>query len=153
MQITEYLDQQNVHYQVCSHRPTFTAQHMAAEEHVPGMDVAKPVVVQADGKYIMCVLPACCKVDLHKLREQLGVREVHLASEKEMAQIFPDCELGAEPPFGPLFDIETIMDQTLGKDGYILCQAGTHEQAVRIELYDYQKLVNPRIMEFSYHLH
>ena len=72
MQITEYLDQQNVHYQLCSHRPTFTSQHMAAEEHVPGMDVAKPVLVQADGEYLMCVLPACCKVDLHKLREQLG---------------------------------------------------------------------------------
>ena len=153
MQITEYLDKNKVKYQVCSHRPTFTAQHMAAEEHVPGMDVAKPVLVQADGKYYMCVLPACCKVDLDKLSEQLGVKEVHLATEKEMAKIFPDCELGAEPPFGNMFDLETLMDKGLGEDGYVVCQAGTHEQAVRIELEDYKKLTNPRILEFCYHLH
>jgi Ala-tRNA(Pro) deacylase len=153
MQITEYLEKNKVGYQVCSHRPTFTAQHMAAEEHVPGMDVAKPVVVQADGKYYMCVLPACCKVDLDMLREQLGVGEVHLATEKEMAKLFPDCELGAEPPFGDMFDMDTLMDKGLGKDGYVVCQAGTHEQAVRINLDDYKNLTKPRILEFSYHLH
>ena len=101
----------------------------------------------------LCVLPACCKVDLDKLRDQLGVKEVHLATEKEMAKIFPDCELGAEPPFGNMFDLETLMDKGLGEDGYIVCQAGTHEQAVRLDLEDYKKLTKPRILEFCYHLH
>ncbi|KPK74370.1 MAG: hypothetical protein AMJ79_14340 [Phycisphaerae bacterium SM23_30] len=153
MQVTEYLDKNKIKYQVCSHRPTFTAQHMAAEEHVPGMDVAKPVLVQADGKYYMCVLPACCKVDLDKLRTQLDAGDVHLATEKEMAKIFPDCELGAEPPFGSMFNLETLMDKSLGADGYIVCQAGSHEQAVRLDLEDYKKLTQPRILEFCYHLH
>jgi len=153
MQITEYLDQKKVKYQVCSHRPAFTAQQIAAEEHVSGMDVAKPVIVQADGKYYMCVLPACCKVDLEMLRGHLRAGEVQLADEKEMAKLFPDCELGAEPPFGNLFNLPTIMDDTLGKDGFIVCQSGKHDQAVRINLQDYEKLVHPKVVHFSYHLH
>ena len=153
MQVTEYLDQKKIKYQVCSHRPTFTAQQMAAEEHVPGMDVAKPVIIQADGTYYMCVLPACCKVDLEMLRSALGAGEVHLVGEKEMAKLFPDCELGAEPPFGTLFDMPTLMDDTLGKDGFLVCQAGTHEKAIRLSLNDYEKLEKPKVMHFSYHLH
>jgi len=153
MQVKEYLDQKKVKYQVCSHRPTFTAQQMAAEEHVPGMDVAKPVIIQADGKYYMCVLPACCKVDLEMLRSALDAGEIQLADEKEMAKLFPDCELGAEPPFGNLFNMPTLMDDTLGKDGFIVCQAGKHDQALRINLQDYEKLVHPQVMHFSYHLH
>ena len=153
MQITEYLDQKKVKYQVCSHRPAFTAQQIAAEEHVSGMDVAKPVIVQADGKYYMCVLPACCKVDLEMLRGHLSAGEVQLADEKEMAKLFPDCELGAEPPFGNLFNLPTIMDDTLGKDGFIVCQSGKHDQAVRMNLKDYEKLVHPKVVHFSYHLH
>ena len=153
MQIKEYLNREHIDYQIWSHQPTFTAQQMAAEEHVPGTDVAKPVIVQADGKYYMCVLPACCEVDLDKLRSELGAGEVHLVGEKEMAKLFPDCELGAEPPFGTLFEMPTLMDDTLGKDGFLVCQAGTHEKAVRLSLNDYQKLEKPKVMHFSYHLH
>jgi Ala-tRNA(Pro) deacylase len=153
MQITDYLEEKRVNYQICAHRPAFTSQQMAAEEHVPGMNVAKPVIVQADGKYYMCVLPACCKVDLDTLRRQLGAGEVELASEKEMAQLFPDCELGAEPPFGNMYGISTIMDKTLSRDEYLLFQAGKHDQAVRISLNDYETLVHPRVLDFSYHLH
>ena len=153
MQVKEFLDQQKVKYEVCSHRPTFTAQQMAAAEHVPGMDVAKPVIIQADGKYYMCVLPACCKVDLEMLRSALDVGEIQLADEKEMAKLFPDCELGAEPPFGNLLNMPTLMDDTLGKDGFIVCQAGKHDQALKMNLQDYEKLVHPTVMHFSYHLH
>ena len=153
MHITQYLDYHKVNYQICSHRPTFTAQHMAAEEHVPGMNVAKPVIVQADGKYYMCVLPACCKVDLDMLRCQLGAGEVQLAGEEEMARLFPECEVGAEPPFGNVYGMTTLMDISLGKDGYIICPAGQHDRAVRINLKDYENLVHPRVLEFSYHLH
>ncbi|MBN1844805.1 MAG: YbaK/EbsC family protein, partial [Sedimentisphaerales bacterium] len=153
MQITEYLDQNGVKYEICAHRAVFTAQQMAAEEHVPGRDVAKPVIVQADGTYYMCVLPACCKVDLELLRGALGAAEATLIGEKEMARLFPDCELGAEPPFGSLFDMPTLMDDTLGQDGYIVFQAGSHEKAVRLALKDYQKLAHPQVLHFSYHLH
>ena len=153
MLVADYLRQNKVVFEFCSHRPAFTAQHLAAEEHTPGMDVAKSVLVQADGKYYLCVLPACCKVDVDKLRQQMAVNEVRLATEKEMAQLFTDSELGAEPPFGSIYNITTILDQCLGKDGYLICQAGTHEKAVRIALSDYIMLVKPRILDFCYHLH
>lgn len=153
MKITDYLENKNVHYQLCSHRPTFTSQHMAAEEHVPGMNVAKPVIVEAEGKFYMCVLPACCKVDLEMLRSQLGVGEVKLAEEKQMAKLFPGCEVGAEPPFGNVFDLTTLMDNSLADDNYIVFQAGQHDRAVRLNMKDYQELVQPRMLSFSYHLH
>ncbi|MDO8304012.1 MAG: YbaK/EbsC family protein [Sedimentisphaerales bacterium] len=151
MRVTEYLDQQGVGYEILEHRPTFTAQQMAAEEHVPGMTVAKPVVVKADKKFYMYVLPACCKIDFDVLKEQMGARQLELADEKEMAQIFGDCALGAEPPFGNLYNIETIIDQSLLDDDEVVFQAGTHERAIRIAMADYQRLVRPRILAFSYH--
>ena len=153
MEIAEFLEKNSINYQVFSHRPAFTAQQMAAEEHVPGMNVAKPVIVQADGKYYMCVLPACCKVDLETLRSQLGAGEIQLAGEKELAKLFPDCELGAEPPFGNVYGLTTIMDKTLTDDQYLVFQSGSHDRAIRINRDDYEKLVHPRVLQFSYHLH
>ena len=97
--------------------------------------------------------PACCKVDLEMLRCQLGAGELHLASEKEMAQLFPECQLGAEPPFENIFGMATIMDKNLAPDRYIVFQAGKHDQAIRLNMQDYNKLVLPRTLEFSYHLH
>jgi Ala-tRNA(Pro) deacylase len=151
MRVTEYLEKQGVGYQMREHRSTFTAQQMAAEEHVPGITVAKPVVVRADDKFYMCVLPACYKIDFDTLKEQMGARQVELADEKEMAKIFGDCALGAEPPFGNLYQLETIMDQSLEDDEEIVFQGGTHEQAIRIAMDDYKMLVQPKILAFSYH--
>lgn len=153
MEITKYLDENRVGYEMFSHRPAFTAQQMAAEDHIAGMDVAKPVVIKADGKYYMCVLPACCKVDLDALATHLKADIVELANEDELARLFPDCELGAEPPFGNLYGMATFMDESLGKDGYLVCQSGTHDHAVKLNVHDYQKLVHPQLLKFSYHLH
>lgn len=151
MGVTEFLDQKGVKYEIREHRPVFTAQQMASEEHAAGITVAKPVIVKADGKYYMCVLPACYKIDLDALRNQLGAKELDLADEKEMAKLFPDCALGAEPPFGNLYDLPTIMDKTLESDERILFQASTHEKAIRMGRADYQKLVQPKVLKFSYH--
>jgi len=150
MKVTEFLEQKGVGYEVREHRPSFTSQELAAEEHEPGKYVAKPVIVKADGKFYMCVLAAPYKVDLEMLKGQLGAKQVSLASEKEMAKIFGDCALGAEPPFGNLYDLTTLMDKSLEQDDHIVFQAGTHEQAVRMSMADYRKLVKPRILSFSY---
>jgi len=152
MNVIEYLDSKGIHYEMSQHRPTFTAQQMAAEEHVPGMNVAKPVAVQADGKFYLCVLPACCKIDMDTLKKDLGAKKARLADEEEMSRIFGDCALGAEPPFGDLYGLETVMDSTLESDAYILFQAGTHELAVRMDMNDYKKLAKPRVLRFSYHM-
>jgi Ala-tRNA(Pro) deacylase len=152
MRVIEFLDKSGVDYEVTKHEPAFTAQQMAAVEHEPGKYVAKPVVIKADGKYVMCVLSACYKVDLRALKKQLGAKSVEIAEEKEIEKIFDDCELGAAPPFGNLYDLPTYMDKTLEQDDHIMFQGGTHEKAIRMSMDDYRKLVAPKVLEFSYHM-
>lgn len=150
MQLMDYLDKISARYEVTQHRPTFTAQQMAAEEHVPGMYVAKPVVVQADGEYYMCVLPACYKIDFDLLKRQLGAIDIGLVDESEMAKMFGDCALGAEPPFGNLYGLMTFLDESMADDEYIVFQGGTHENSIRMEMVEYKRLAKPRILNFSY---
>jgi len=152
MRVIEFLDESAVRYEVTKHPPVFTAQQIAAVEHEPGQYVAKPVIVKVDGKFMMCVLSACYKIDMGALKSQLGAKSVELAKEKDIGKIFDDCELGAEPPFGNLYDLPTIMDKSLEKDDHITFQAGSHEKAIRMRMKDYQKLVKPKVLEFSYHM-
>ncbi len=151
MTVVEFLDKSGVKYKVSEHKPAFTAQRMAAAAHEPGKYVAKPVIVRADDKYLMCVVAASYKIDLGALKKQLGAKKVELAEEKDMVKIFGDCELGAEPPFGNLYDLTTIMDKALEADDHITFQAGSHDKAVRMSMADYIKLVKPKVLEFSYH--
>lgn len=151
MRVTEFLDKEAVHYELSEHPPTFTAQEMAAAEHEPGQFVAKPVIVKADGKCIMCVLSACYKINLGQLKDRLGADSVELADEAEIGAMFDDCELGAEPPFGNLYNVPTVMDKAMEKDDHIKFQAGTHDKAIRMRMDDYCRLVEPKILEFSYH--
>ena len=152
MQVIKFLKKSGVKYEVSKHEPAFSAQQMAAVEHEPGQYVAKPVIVKADGKYVMCVLPACYKIDLKALKSQLKAKKIELAEEKDIGKMFDDCELGAEPPFGNLYDLPTIIDKALEKDDHITFQAGSHEKAIRMSMDDYRKLVNPQVLEFSYHV-
>jgi Ala-tRNA(Pro) deacylase len=151
MNVFEYLDRANAHYSVSEHAPTYSAQVMAAEEHEKGRYVAKPVIVKAEGNYIMCVLAAPDKVVFDKLREYLGTEDVMLASEEEIRDLFPDCEEGAEPPFGRLYGVRTIMDSGLEDDDHITFQAGTHDKAIRMNMRDYLSLAQPEIVDFGYH--
>ena len=152
MRVTEFLNDSSVNYEVVEHKPAFTAQQMAALEHEPGKYVAKPVIIKADNEYMMCVLAACYKIDLGALKNQLGAKKVELADENEIGEIFDDCDLGAEPPFGNLYDLPVIMDKALEDDDHILFQAGTHEQAIRMDMDDYRKLVKPKVLDFTYHM-
>ncbi len=152
MRVIKFLKKSGVKYEVTKHEPAFSAQEMAAVEHEPGKYVAKPVIVKADGKYVMCVLSACYKIDMRALKKQLGAKKVSLAEEKDMEKLFDDCDLGAEPPFGNLYDLPTIIDKAIEKDDHITFQAGTHEKAIRMSMDDYRKLVNPQVLEFSYHV-
>jgi len=150
MRAIEFLDKSGVNYEVTTHRPTFTSQRMAAVAHQPGQYVAKPVIIKADDKFIMCVLPASYRIDMEALKSQLATKSVKLAKEEDIAEIFEDCEVGAEPPFGNLYDLPTIMDKTLESDDYILFQAGTHEKSIRMSMSDYRKLVVPKVLDFHY---
>src|SRR5438093_4082001 len=109
MNILSFLDEQGVRYRLSHHETAFTSQELAQLEHVSGKKVIKPVVVKADGQFVLCALPASYFVDISELRQQLGARDVELADEPTLQELFPDCELGAEPPIGRLFGLETLM--------------------------------------------
>jgi Ala-tRNA(Pro) deacylase len=150
MKIFDYLDDSHVQYSVSEHPAAYSAQVVAAEEHERGRYVAKPVIVKADGNYIMCVLAAPHKLVFDKLRHCLGVQDVMMASEEEVRELFPDCEEGAEPPFGNLYGIRIIVDEALGCDDHIVFQAGSHDHAIHMKTEDYLLLVQPELADIAY---
>ena len=152
MSVQDYLDQMGVHYRLSRHDTAYTAQDLAAAEHIPGRRVIKPVLVKADGRFVLCALPASHRVDLDTLRQQLQANELQLADEQEIQQVFPDCEIGAEPPIGCLFGVPTLMDESLFADERVTFQAGTHQDAVTMSLADYRKVAQPEVAYFGKHL-
>lgn len=150
--LKQYLDEHHIKYQVLTHSTAYTAQEVAQAQHVPGKEVAKVVMVKKEtGSPIMLVLPASHKVDFTRLREVLGTK-VELEHEWEFRDFFPDCETGAEPPFGNLFNLDTFVDTTLTRDEEIVFNAGSHWQTVRMRYDDYARLVRPRVATFAQHL-
>jgi len=145
MKFEQLLQERGIGYEKHKHRLTYTAQRLAAEEHVSGYNVAKPVVVKGGGGFAMCVLPACAHLDLERVAGLLRSDEVRLATETEMADLFPDCELGAEPPVGSLFGMTTIMDERLRGDEHITMQAGSHTEAVKMRREDWERLCDPLV--------
>jgi Ala-tRNA(Pro) deacylase len=127
----------------------YTAQEVAMSAHIPGREVAKGVVVKVDGTLLMAVLPASDMLDLDLLRKEMGARSVSLATEEEFASRFPDCERGAVPPVGSLFQLETIVADDLAEDEMIAFNAGSHRELVRVAYKDFDKLVHPKVARIS----
>jgi Ala-tRNA(Pro) deacylase len=151
--LKRFLDQEGVDYQVMPHREAFTAQEVAGASHVPGREVAKVLVVREDlGRYLMLVLPAPCRVDLAALGTATGKRKLTLASEAEFGHLFPDCETGAMPPFGNLYDLPVYADGCFSRTEDIFFQAGNHHEVVRMGYPEYERLVKPIVGEFCLHV-
>jgi Ala-tRNA(Pro) deacylase len=149
MNLQSYLDENGVRYRISRHSTSFTAQELAAAEHVSGKRVIKPVVVQADSHFVMCALPACYRIDIAELKDQLGVREVRLIDEEMLRQLFEDCEAGAEPPIGRLYGMTTVMDESLSRGNQVMFQAGTHQDAVEMSLAEYRRIAQPEMAHFG----
>lgn len=149
MNLTTVLDEMGVKYARGEHPTTYTSQDLAAAEHVPGRRVIKPVVVEADGKAVMCVLPATSRIDLQELRRELRADEAHLVEEQRLAQLCPDCELGAEPPIGRLFGMPTYMDESLMAESKVTFQAGTHRSSITMDFADYFRVAQPTVGHFG----
>jgi len=147
--LKEYLDSHLVKYVVIQHSPAFTMQEIASATHIPGQELAKTVIVQIDGVFAMAVVPASQRVDLEQLREALGARQVTLAGEREFKDRFPDCEPGAMPPFGNLYEMDVYVADTLTEDEEIAFNAGSHTQLVRMAYRDFARLVQPQVMRFA----
>jgi Ala-tRNA(Pro) deacylase len=152
MNVQSLLDEMGVRYRLSRHPTAYTAQDLAAAEHVSGEKVVKPVVVKADGEFIMCALPASFRVDLAELREQLDAKQVDLAEEEQLKALFPDCELGAEPPIGRMYGLPTLLEESLLRDDYVTFQAGTHTDAVTMRLSDYRRVAQAEVAHFGRHL-
>ena len=147
------LKKNNIPYKTIKHQEAYTAQEIAAAMHVPGQDLAKVVMVKAKDRYIMAVVPASWRIDFRKFKDVLHEKDVRLATEEEFKTVFPDCEAGAEPPFGNLYNIETYVDKSLAEDKHIFFNAGNHYETVVMDYTDYDKVVRPRVAEFAVHLH
>jgi Ala-tRNA(Pro) deacylase len=147
--VREYLDINKVKYMVVKHSPAYTAQEVAQKTHISGKEVAKTVMVTVDGRMAMVVLPATCGIDFHRLKKLLGVARVDLAGEDEFRALFPDCEAGAMPPFGNLYDMTVYVDESLSQDTEIAFNAGTHTEVIRMLFEDYEGLVNPKMLNFA----
>lgn len=144
--LISYLDEHDKKYIVTKHSPAFTAQEVAASAHVPGKEMVKTVIVKVDGDMKMVVLPSTHDVNFDSIKEAFNAGEVELASEDEFENMFPDCELGAMPPFGNFYDIDTLVAEALTEDEEISFNAGTHKELVRMNYRDYEELVKPKIM-------
>lgn len=147
--LMEYLDNHQVKYDVIRHPLAYTAQGVAAATHIPGKDVAKTVMIKIDGQLAMAVLPAPRRLDLQELKKEIGTERVELATEQEFADRFPDCQPGAEPPFGNLYGIDTIVADKLREDEDIVFNAGTHTEIVRLAYRDYEDLVHPKVAHIA----
>ena len=144
--LLEYLDSHRVRYVSIKHSPAFTAQELAAATHIPGKEVAKTVVVKLDGELALVVLPAPEMVRMNHLRVETASDYVELASEEEFKGRFPDCEVGAMPPFGNLFEMRTLVEESLTEDEDIAFNAGSHTELVRMSYADFEELVQPEVL-------
>lgn len=147
--LRKYLEDNHVQFESVRHSPAFTAQEIAASAHVPGRAMAKTVMVRLDGRMAMVVLRAPDKVSAARLKEVSGAEHVELASEREFAELFPKCEVGAMPPFGNLWDMDVFVDEGLSEDTSIVFNAGTHTELVKLAYADFERLVHPKIAALS----
>jgi Ala-tRNA(Pro) deacylase len=141
--------QEKVPYRVMQHSAAYTAQDVANAEHISGYDVAKVVMAVVDARLAMLVLPAPHRVDLELLRAGLRAQTARLAEEREFAEIFGDCEMGAMPPFGNLYGVEVCVDSALAAHGEITFNAGTHRETMTIAYADFVRLVDPRMLDLA----
>lgn len=148
--IREYLDSHNVKYLVISHSIAYTAQGVAARVHVSGKKLAKTVIVKIDGVLAMAIVPASLHVDLDLLQSITGAANVELATEREFQSTFPDCETGAMPPFGNLYDMPVYADESLAAQEEITFTAGTHRELLRMSWADMARLVNPQVVRLTH---
>ncbi|OGA53620.1 MAG: deacylase [Betaproteobacteria bacterium RIFCSPLOWO2_12_FULL_62_58] len=143
------LDGHNVKYVTIKHSPAYTAQEIAESAHIRGQELAKTVMVKIDGRMAMAVVPASQKVNLNLLKQAAGASKAELAREDEFKDKFPECELGAMPPFGNLYGMEVFAAETLAADEEIAFNAGSHTELIRMPYKDFERLVEPRIIKLS----
>ena len=144
--LEKYLAEKHVPYTRATHRLAYSAQGVAAAQHVAGRKVAKAVILKTEDQFLMVVLPAPMKVDLYLLREELPFKHLELADEWEFGRLFPDCQLGAMAPFGNLYGLPVYVEESLAREDEIVFNAGTHVDTIRMKYKDFDRLVGPTVI-------
>lgn len=147
--LKEFLDKERVKYVSVQHSPAYTAQEVAASAHVSGKEMAKTIIVHINKKMCMVVLPANRYVKVDDLRSVTGEPNVEFASEEEFKDLFPDCEIGAMPPFGNLYGLEVYVEPSLAGRDEIAFNAGTHTEVIKMSYPDFSRLVRPKVANFT----
>lgn len=147
-QLKEFLDNHEIKYVTINHSRAYTAQEVAASAHVPGDTLAKTVMIKIDGRMGMAVVPAPQMVHMKQLGDAIGANNVELASEQDFKEKFPECDLGAMPPFGNLYGMDVFVEEDLTKHKEIVFNAGSHTELIRLSFEDFKRLVEPRILGF-----
>jgi len=147
--IKKFLDESKVKYVMVSHSQAYTAQEIAASSHISGAQLAKTIIIKVNGSLAMAVLPASFQVDFDRLKEGIGGKPVELAKESDFKALFPDCEVGAMPPFGNLYDLDVYVAEKLTHEKVITFNAGTHTELIQLAYDDFSRLVKPKVIEFS----
>ena len=145
--LIDYLDQNHVPYDMISHPVQFTAQRTAAAAHIKGRQFMKSVLLKIDNDMMMAVVPAGRRVNIRRIKEISGARDVVLADETDLEAVFPDCIIGAMPPFGNLYHMPVIADRELTEDEEVVFNAGDHRDLIRMRFTDWNRLVHPRIAD------
>lgn len=144
-----FLAASKIPYTVDRHPVVYTAQEIAAAQHVPGGQFAKSVLVNTARGPVLAVLPAVQLIDLKRLKSLLRATTASIAKEADIKRCFPDVEVGAMPPFGNLYEIPVVVDQALTESEYIVFNAGSHTETMRMRSHDFAALVHPKVGTFG----
>ncbi len=149
VKLKEFLDAQQIKYVQITHSRAYTAQEIAESAHIPGKELAKTVMVKIDGQMAMAVLPASYRIELDVLKRVAEAETLKLATENEFKDMFPSCEVGAMPPFGNLYGMNVYVAEPLSEDEEIAFNAGSHTELVRMRYEDFERLVQPKVKNFT----
>jgi len=147
--IREYLDSHNVSYEPIHHPQAFASQEVAHAMHISGKRLAKAVVLEADGRLVMAVLLASYRLNLAELRSKLEVQHLKMVPEDTLTEVFPDCERGAIPPFGNLYDMDVWVDRAVAESEEVTLCAGTHVDCLHMKYSDFERLSKPQVGLFA----
>ena len=147
--LKEYLDKEKIKYLIFQHSIAYTTPEIAALAHIPGKELAKTVIIKIDGKMVMTVLPASFRIDFKELKNALKAKTIELATEAEFEKYFADCEIGAMPPFGNLYNMEVFVAHSLAVEADIAFNACTHNELIKISYKVFERLAKPSVITFS----
>ena len=148
--LKKFLDKNKVKYTILKHSAAYTAQEVASTAHIKGKELAKTVMIKMDGRLAMVVLPASYRIDLNELQKAAGAKKLNIANEEDFKDLFPECETGAMPPFGNLYEMEVFVASSLVEDEHIAFNAGTHTELIQLSYADFERLVKPKVATFSF---